>query len=80
MPSPLRKGIEFRGVCFCYPGMDDVPVLRDLSFVVPAGHSVALVGQNGAGKTTLVKVAVSLVRPDIGHDSASMASIFVNTT
>lgn len=33
MPSPLRKGIEFRGVCFCYPGMDDVPVLRDLSFV-----------------------------------------------
>jgi ABC-2 type transport system ATP-binding protein len=40
--------------------------LKDVSFLVPAGHITGLVGPNGAGKTTLVKIALDLVRADAG--------------
>ncbi len=48
----LAAGIEFNGVTFRYPGTD-VDVLRDLDLTIPAGTSVAIVGENGAGKTTI---------------------------
>ncbi len=46
--------IEFRNVSFHYPGGKDV--LKNLSFVINPGESVALVGVNGAGKSTLIKL------------------------
>lgn len=46
-----RGEIEFRNVCFGYE--KDQPVLNGLSFHVPAGQTVALVGRSGAGKTTI---------------------------
>jgi len=40
--------------------------VRDVSFALPAGQCVALVGHNGAGKTTLIKLMLGLVRPSAG--------------
>lgn len=65
-PDKLRKGIEFRDVRFVYPGTDRV-VLDGVSFTIPAGRCVALVGQNGAGKTTLVKLLTRLYEPSGGR-------------
>lgn len=63
--TPLAKGIEFRKVSFRYPGSAEF-VLRDLSFSIPAGQSVALVGENGAGKTTLIKLLARFYDPAEG--------------
>ena len=43
-----------------------VPVVRDVSFTMSSGESVALLGHNGAGKTTLMKLMLGLIRPSAG--------------
>lgn len=45
--------IDFQGVSFAYPNRQDVPVLKDLNFLIRNGEQVALVGPSGAGKTTV---------------------------
>lgn len=44
-----------------------VPALEDVTFTLPAGHTLALFGPNGAGKTTLLKVLAGLIRPRAGR-------------
>ena len=44
-----------------------VRVLRDVSFAVPAGHTLGLVGENGAGKSTLMNIVGGNLRPDTGQ-------------
>ena len=44
-----------------------VPALDDVSFTLPAGHTLALFGPNGAGKTTLLKVLAGLIKPHLGR-------------
>jgi heme exporter protein A len=44
-----------------------VPALEDITFTIPAGHTLALFGPNGAGKTTLLKVLAGLIRPRAGR-------------
>jgi ATP-binding cassette subfamily B protein len=51
---PMRGEIEFRQVTFAYPGGE--PVLREISFTVKPGQTVAIVGQTGTGKTSLAKL------------------------
>ena len=53
---PFSAAIEFRDVNFAYEDTDERAVLRNLSFTVPAGQLVAIVGRSGAGKTTLVNL------------------------
>ena len=65
-PSPLRQGIVFEDVGFRYPGKDGW-ALRHLSFVLPAGETLALVGENGAGKTTIVTLLTRLYDPVEGR-------------
>jgi len=61
---PARE-VRFRGLRFAYPGSDR-PVLDGLDLVIPAGSSLAIVGQNGAGKTTLAKLLCRLYDPTAG--------------
>jgi ATP-binding cassette subfamily B protein len=65
-PAKLQEGISFVNVSFQYPDSDR-KVLDDLSFVIPAGKTVALVGENGAGKTTIVKLLSRLYDPSAGE-------------
>jgi ATP-binding cassette subfamily B protein len=54
LPMPVRGEIVFEDVVFGYN--PDEPVLRGVSFTIPAGQSVAVVGATGAGKTSLVSL------------------------
>lgn len=64
-PERIRDGIRLRGVTFRYPGTDRV-VLDDVDLYLPAGSTVALVGENGTGKTTLVKLLCRFYELDHG--------------
>ncbi len=54
--APFTSEIEFRGVSFGYEDTHPRAILRDISFKVPTGRMVAVVGRSGAGKTTLVNL------------------------
>ncbi|MGH9223121.1 MAG: ABC transporter ATP-binding protein, partial [Acidimicrobiales bacterium] len=60
------RSIRFEGVSFTYRGSDR-PALSGVDLELPAGRSVAIVGDNGAGKTTLVKLLARLHEPDEGR-------------
>jgi ATP-binding cassette subfamily B protein len=63
---PLRRGIEFRGVSFRYPGSERW-ALREIDLHIRPEEKIALVGANGAGKTTLVKLLTRLYDPTEGR-------------
>lgn len=65
VPKMLQHGVTISNVSFTYP-INDEPVLRDLSLVIPAGKKVAIVGANGAGKTTLIKLLMRFYDPTEG--------------
>ena len=76
-PARLRSGITVRDLSFKYPGTERT-VLSSLSLFLPAGATVAVVGENGSGKTTLVKLLLGLYTPTSGAilvDDADLASI-----
>lgn len=58
--------LEFRAVRFTYQMRPDKEVLSGLSFAVPAGQTVALVGRSGAGKSTLVSLLLRFYDPQGG--------------
>lgn len=66
------RDIRFRNLTFAYPspstslGTSGTPVLDGLDLTIPAGSSLAIVGQNGAGKTTLAKLLCRLYDPQSG--------------
>jgi ATP-binding cassette subfamily B protein len=68
---PARE-IRFRDLTFAYPspstalGAGGTPVLDHFDLSIPAGSSLAIVGQNGAGKTTLAKLLCRLYDPQSG--------------
>ena len=62
--TPIKGEVEFRGVAFAYgPAI----VLRDISFRVPAGGSLAIVGPTGAGKSSLVNLIPRLFDAQAGE-------------
>lgn len=64
--EPLRGEIEFRDVSFRYPdGGEDV--LSHFNLHIPAGTTVAIVGETGAGKSTLVNLACRFFEPTAGQ-------------
>lgn len=63
--SKPERNICFRNVSFKYP-TGEKTILEDLNLTIPAGSSIAIVGQNGAGKTTLAKLLCRLYDPTQG--------------
>jgi ATP-binding cassette subfamily B protein len=61
---PARE-IRFRAVRFAYE-ISGAPILDGFDLTIPAGSSLAIVGQNGAGKTTLAKLLCRLYDPQAG--------------
>jgi ATP-binding cassette, subfamily B, bacterial len=61
---PLHQ-IHLRDITFAYPGGTS-PVLEHFDLTIPAGSSLAIVGQNGAGKTTIAKLLCRLYDPQAG--------------
>ncbi|HEV2640835.1 MAG TPA: ABC transporter ATP-binding protein [Actinocrinis sp.] len=76
-PARLAQGIRFEAVEFAYPGSAR-PALAGVDLFLPAGATVAVVGDNGAGKTTLVKLLTGMYRPTGGRilvDGGDLAGI-----
>lgn len=65
-PARLTEGIELRDLSFTYPGTDR-PILQNVNLSIPAGTTVAVVGENGAGKTSLVKLLCRFYEPTSGQ-------------
>ena len=63
-----RRGVRLKDVAFSYRGGS--PVLAGVDLTIPAGSSLAIVGQNGAGKTTLAKLLCRLYDPTGGRIEA----------
>ena len=64
VPSVVGR-VEFDHVHFEYePG---VPVLKDVSFIAPAGTTTALVGSSGSGKSTMISLIMAFAQPQQGH-------------
>lgn len=69
--SRHSRDVRFENVSFTYSqelvdGSTRPPALRDLSFTVPAGEVVAVIGENGSGKSTLLNLLPRFMDPDQG--------------
>jgi phosphonate transport system ATP-binding protein len=61
-----NNSLQVEGLSKSFQGSIE-PVFEHVSFNVPSGQSVALIGANGAGKSTLLRCCVRLIEPDSGH-------------
>ena len=64
---PMNGSIEFSNVTFTYASRQDVEVLKGVSFHVPAGKQVALVGSSGSGKSTIASLIQRFYVPTGGQ-------------
>jgi ABC-type multidrug transport system fused ATPase/permease subunit len=64
--SKPGREVRLRDVTFAYPAGGRAPVLEQFDLAIPAGSSLAIVGQNGAGKTTIAKLLCRLYDPQSG--------------
>lgn len=64
-PGSMRGDIEFEKISFWYE--DNSPVIKDLSFRVKQGETIALVGSTGGGKTTIVNLICRFFEPKRGR-------------
>lgn len=65
LPITGRGELEFQNVSLSYGPRR--PVLKDVSFRIPAGKTLGIVGASGSGKTTIVRLLVRLFEPDGGR-------------
>jgi ATP-binding cassette subfamily B protein len=78
-PTTISGEVRFEAVSYTYPD-GDTPALRDIDLVVPAGTTLALVGETGSGKSTLAALVSRLHDPGSGrvtidgHDLRDLAA------
>ena len=65
-PLPLHEQIRLENVSFAY-GSRRAAALEDVSFVIPRGRRVALIGKTGSGKSTLADLLMGLLEPTSGR-------------
>ncbi|KAH0587187.1 hypothetical protein H2248_005996 [Termitomyces sp. 'cryptogamus'] len=63
---PEGVSIEVSGLFYTYPGSSE-PALKDVTFTLAPGESLAIVGYNGSGKTTLAKILLRILDFDSGY-------------
>ncbi len=76
----MTTGISFNNVDFAYPGKSDRQILKDISFDIPQGKTVAFVGSSGSGKSTILRLLYRFYDPSNvvggvsvgGHDLKDM--------
>ena len=66
LPYHAKGGIVFHDVSFAYPTRDDQHVVRDITFDIQPGETVALVGSSGAGKSTIFSLILRFYDPGSG--------------
>ncbi len=67
-PAPARPIVEITRLAKGYRrGGQDVPVLFDISLVIPEGDFIALMGPSGSGKSTLLNLIAGIDKPDAGE-------------
>ena len=66
-PTTMSGTLSFEGVSFSYPTRPETLVLEELSFSIPAGKSLALVGVSGGGKSTVAALTCRLYDPNDGE-------------
>jgi len=71
----LTKRVDLKNISYRYSGTSE-PALKDISFSIEKGQSIALIGKSGAGKTTLVDVILGLLEPDSGDITVDSVSIY----
>jgi subfamily B ATP-binding cassette protein MsbA len=74
--ASLRGELVCENVGFSY--REGIPVLKDVSFVAPAGTTTALVGSSGSGKSTLISLVLTFNRPKTGRiliDGRDLATV-----
>lgn len=64
---PARGEVRLEQLSFSYPARPERQALDDVSFTVPAGKTVALVGPSGAGKTTVFQLLLRFYDPQSGR-------------
>ncbi|MCZ6895989.1 MAG: ABC transporter transmembrane domain-containing protein [Gammaproteobacteria bacterium] len=67
LPDPGFGEIAFESVTFNYPSRPSQPALRNFSFAIAQGETVALVGPSGAGKTTVFQLLLAFYQPQAGR-------------
>jgi ATP-binding cassette, subfamily B, bacterial len=76
LARPVRGELAFRNVSFAYPGREDDPVLRNVSFRIAPGETIAIVGPSGAGKSTLFQLALRFY--DTGGGAVTLDGVDVS--
>ncbi len=80
--SKIDQGIEFKNISFSYPDTPERKVLDDVSFSLPLGKTVALVGQSGSGKSSIVQLLTRLydvTGGEIAIDSRNLRDLDFHT-
>jgi ABC-type bacteriocin/lantibiotic exporter with double-glycine peptidase domain len=75
-PGELTGRVAFDSVSFSYD--PESPVLKDVSFQVPAGSMTAFVGASGSGKSTIIRLLLGMEKPDSGtvlYDGNALSSL-----
>lgn len=74
----LEGDIYFKDLCFSY---EEKNLFTNLSLAIPAGSSVAFIGESGSGKSTIVKQIIGLLKPDMGSihiDNLELSELNLN--
>ena len=71
--APLDRDIEFRNVTFAYPGAS--PILENVSFKIPAGTTLGILGSTGSGKSTLMQLLDRLLDLPEGSGSITIGGV-----